>query len=596
MISSSSRPRIIYNCESDRMGRFCGGMGDRFRGMISTFYLSILSNRRFELFHPVPLPLQRYLRPHLLNWIPTPTTTEGNIQTKKKKKDNNIGNEEEDVDSTAAFRSLLHELDTDAAIATPDSAMMSIKGHSTFLRKLERRTKDEAAGGGGDRTAAAGVVGASKNGNDFRIQTNSIGVDGFITPSKTPTLWSRRQDIFGASTTTNGGGGLDSSKVNISTYFGCLYEVMFQPAPALLNSAAAALGPHIATIVKKVHHHQVTTVNDDDDSNKRIDMGGTGRVVVHSAIAVSKPSRSATITTPATSGHRVQLHLHTPYIGMQVRMGGSWAAGMVVKEPFRTSPEAVDDFFSVVEDVRSASSNIKIMGGAGGGDSTASTPSAWPIFVSSDSERFIDETKKKFGVDVVRFVQGGFQHTDTLNFQEAKQRAKNKNITSQPQQQQQSVDEDKLKRQLMRRQEYLSTLTNHYLLGLSNHVIMAQSGFGDTAYWRSRRDASCIFVNMKNLKTAWQHHLSYRVVVGAIGGGDSSSGDEVSRRLKNLVQSIRDSNPEWLPPPQRQQQSTSSSSSATTNSITVASSRCNRIFDVSQRQSTFYSERCPALK
>ena len=65
------RPRLIYNCESNRMGRFCGGMGDRFRGMVSAFYLSLLSNRRFELFHPVAVPLQRYLRPHLLNWIPT---------------------------------------------------------------------------------------------------------------------------------------------------------------------------------------------------------------------------------------------------------------------------------------------------------------------------------------------------------------------------------------------------------------------------------------------------------------------------------------------------------------------------------------------
>ena len=53
--------RLIYSCEAHKPKHFCGGMGDRFRGMISLAFLALVSNRKFELYHPVPAPLARVL-------------------------------------------------------------------------------------------------------------------------------------------------------------------------------------------------------------------------------------------------------------------------------------------------------------------------------------------------------------------------------------------------------------------------------------------------------------------------------------------------------------------------------------------------------
>ena len=62
------------------------------------------------------------------------------------------------------------------------------------------------------------------------------------------------------------------------------------------------------------------------------------------------------------------------------------------------------------------------------------------------------------------------------------------------------------------RRRYLETLVSHYIIGLSRFVVMAQSGFGDTGFWRSRGAARCLFVDMNHLRLGWQHRLSYHPI------------------------------------------------------------------------------------
>jgi hypothetical protein len=106
--------------------------------------------------------------------------------------------------------------------------------------------------------------------------------------------------------------------------------------------------------------------------------------------------------------------------------------------------------------------------------------------------------KGRFGDDRIRFVEGdAFQHTDTLNLGEVKPEKFEKYDP------------------LVIRRSYMLTLLNHLTLSRSSHMVMAQSGFGDTAFWKSRSSASCIFVDMTNNRYAWQHHLAYSAQNGS---------------------------------------------------------------------------------
>ncbi|CAF4668055.1 unnamed protein product [Rotaria sp. Silwood1] len=63
--SSNKSPSITYLCRE-----WCGGWGDRLRGITSTFILAILSRRRFYIDMPYPCEVTKFLKPNLYDWKP----------------------------------------------------------------------------------------------------------------------------------------------------------------------------------------------------------------------------------------------------------------------------------------------------------------------------------------------------------------------------------------------------------------------------------------------------------------------------------------------------------------------------------------------
>ena len=55
---------LIYQCAG-----MCGGLGDRFRGMVNSFLLALITGRKFGIDHTSPCPLQNFLRPNKYDWI-----------------------------------------------------------------------------------------------------------------------------------------------------------------------------------------------------------------------------------------------------------------------------------------------------------------------------------------------------------------------------------------------------------------------------------------------------------------------------------------------------------------------------------------------
>ena len=342
--------RLIYNCESNVRGRMCGGMGDRFRGIITTFYLALVTGRRFQIYHPVPVPLQEALKPNLFDWT-------------------------------------VPDADRDAFKHIPvDTRLMKLKLHKQFVVWLSK-----------------------SDGIDLRLQSNSFNIDPYLLRvPKYRDLLSQRLG-FG-------------DRCNITCYFGCLHAVLFQPSAEL---------------------------------SRKIDV-----VWKFAEERAGKAIRGK------------------PFIAAQIRIGGSWAAGLRVKEPFRTHPSTLPHYFSVIDELRRGNFSPQLHGA--------------PVFVSSDAERLMWEAGKQFGNASVFFVPGdAYQHTDTLNLGDML-----------------PGKHAKLKSDVVR-DAYFNTLVSHHFISESSHVVMAQSGFGDTAFWRSRRSASAIFVDMNNNRIAWQHHLEY---------------------------------------------------------------------------------------
>ena len=57
---------LVYFCDWPLRG--CAGYGDRARGLISLFYLAILTDRAFLIHWKKPKPLERFLTPKNINW------------------------------------------------------------------------------------------------------------------------------------------------------------------------------------------------------------------------------------------------------------------------------------------------------------------------------------------------------------------------------------------------------------------------------------------------------------------------------------------------------------------------------------------------
>ncbi|CAF3372760.1 unnamed protein product [Rotaria socialis] len=56
--------KLIYKCKT-----FCGGLGDRFRGIVTCFILALASDRQFMIDMTHPLDVKNYLLPKMYNWI-----------------------------------------------------------------------------------------------------------------------------------------------------------------------------------------------------------------------------------------------------------------------------------------------------------------------------------------------------------------------------------------------------------------------------------------------------------------------------------------------------------------------------------------------
>ena len=57
---------LVYFCDWANSG--CFGYGDRVRGLISLFYLAVLTDRAFLIHWKTPKPLERFLTPKNINW------------------------------------------------------------------------------------------------------------------------------------------------------------------------------------------------------------------------------------------------------------------------------------------------------------------------------------------------------------------------------------------------------------------------------------------------------------------------------------------------------------------------------------------------
>lgn len=56
---------LVYSCQPFAQ---CGGHGDRLNGIVSAFFLAVLTNRVFLIDYESPVPLQMVLTPHLIDW------------------------------------------------------------------------------------------------------------------------------------------------------------------------------------------------------------------------------------------------------------------------------------------------------------------------------------------------------------------------------------------------------------------------------------------------------------------------------------------------------------------------------------------------
>lgn len=62
----SQKQYLVYRCNA---GRLCGGIGDREKGMISSFLLALLSNRTFIIDMIIPCRLEMFTRPNQYDWL-----------------------------------------------------------------------------------------------------------------------------------------------------------------------------------------------------------------------------------------------------------------------------------------------------------------------------------------------------------------------------------------------------------------------------------------------------------------------------------------------------------------------------------------------
>eukprot|EP00921_Rhytidocystis_pertsovi_P018172 GHVQ01028663.1.p1 GENE.GHVQ01028663.1~~GHVQ01028663.1.p1 ORF type:complete len:598 (-),score=60.74 GHVQ01028663.1:199-1992(-) len=77
-ILSGKRPpkAIIWACDTGAYGGLCGGMGDRFRGLVTGMYLAAVSGRAFFIHQNIPARIEYAFLPNSIAWNTEPVTDE----------------------------------------------------------------------------------------------------------------------------------------------------------------------------------------------------------------------------------------------------------------------------------------------------------------------------------------------------------------------------------------------------------------------------------------------------------------------------------------------------------------------------------------
>ncbi|CAF1058650.1 unnamed protein product [Adineta steineri] len=72
--NSTAGKAMIYSCKS-----YCGGWGDRLRGITSVYILALLTHRRFMIDMNYPCQIAQALEPNLVNWTYVQHTSQKNL-------------------------------------------------------------------------------------------------------------------------------------------------------------------------------------------------------------------------------------------------------------------------------------------------------------------------------------------------------------------------------------------------------------------------------------------------------------------------------------------------------------------------------------
>ena len=65
---TQSRKYIVFLCTSENNVNACGGLADRFKGLMSAYALSLLTDREFLIKITYPCAIENYLIPNEINW------------------------------------------------------------------------------------------------------------------------------------------------------------------------------------------------------------------------------------------------------------------------------------------------------------------------------------------------------------------------------------------------------------------------------------------------------------------------------------------------------------------------------------------------
>lgn len=163
---SLSNKTMIYSCRS-----FCGGWGDRLRGILSVYVLALLTDRRFLIDMTYPCDLLQVVQPNAVNW----TWTEPSRQA----------NRSQLIINTMASWRAAYQVE----IATMIKSKDIVKDWSNY--------------------------------DDIFLSTNR----DYMTPAlRNPHLYNRTRRLFAA---------LPMSQASLTGLFALLFELLFQPSLAV---------------------------------------------------------------------------------------------------------------------------------------------------------------------------------------------------------------------------------------------------------------------------------------------------------------------------------------------------------------------------